>query len=662
MSHYFNLFVTLLLSGLLIGSECHAESHSISELEQQIENIDSKLGQLASYSLRSGVGAVGYRSQTHKSAHQSEWIQIELGETTPIDQIVLVPTIWRDTKTGLRADGFPKAFRIIAGITGDTEGAVIALYQESDKLLPRIAPLVMSIPETRASWLRLETIRLSPRIWNGDYVLQLSEIMVFSGEENVALHKAVETSSLKQALGEARDKRFLVDGFVPYLMDAADGKQSAGYMSGLGIHEHPSFSIDLGQVLPINRIHLHSADLSDTIPQAVLDGFGIPNKLLVEGANLADFSDAVRLFEYQKNSVYDTGPILTKRFSETSCRYVRLTATEAFIDQESHAQGSDRRIGFSEIEIFSRGQNVALDKAFESNFMSRNSERSLVTLSDGNNFYGSILPTRGWMSELAQRHALETQRPILVAALQQAYKQQKAQLRRMGWLAALLLVGIGFSILINSLISQRNIFKTRERIAANLHDELGANLHAIGMLGELAKDEVDATGTRQELAELIEIVDEIRSVSTKTSTAARYCTNILETPGLYENLIEEMTRTSKLMLADIEHDIAFEGEAILSHLKRRARIDLYLFYKECLTNIIRHSGATEVTTRLTATKKLIHLSVIDNGRGLGDFKELPISLKRRARLLGGQLSIKSNAAGGTTIELNYRLRRLRFGK
>ena len=40
----------------------------------------------------------------------------------------------------------------------------------------------------------------------------------------------------------------------------------------------------------------------------------------------------------------------------------------------------------------------------------------------------------------------------------------------------------------------------RERFAADLHDELGANIHTIGLLGDLARD-TDSPEERQELLE-----------------------------------------------------------------------------------------------------------------------------------------------------------------
>jgi hypothetical protein len=67
-------------------------SRSTSQLEQQQTAIAAELEQLASYSLRSGIGPSGYRSKAHPTDHQPEWVEVDLGGETAIDEIVLVPT------------------------------------------------------------------------------------------------------------------------------------------------------------------------------------------------------------------------------------------------------------------------------------------------------------------------------------------------------------------------------------------------------------------------------------------------------------------------------------------------------------------------------------------------------------------------------------------
>jgi hypothetical protein len=161
----------VLLAGTLLGAGTPSQPHkpinsaSLSELEQRLTATDLELSQLASYSLRTGVGAVGYRSQDHSVATESEWIQIDLDHEKTIDQIVLVPVLWRDSKSGFRADGFPSEFRILVGTASDPVGTVVASYGAAARLLPRIAPLVLSFPSINASWVRVEAKVISPRAW-----------------------------------------------------------------------------------------------------------------------------------------------------------------------------------------------------------------------------------------------------------------------------------------------------------------------------------------------------------------------------------------------------------------------------------------------------------------------------------------------------------------
>jgi hypothetical protein len=437
------IYLTSSLIAILSTSAIPAESSTqlddltLIQLEQRLACIDSDLEQLARYSLRSGIGPVGYRSKTYDDSTNTEWIQIELGEEIPIDQIVLVPTIWRDTEKGFMADGFPLEFNITAGNHADPDCTVIACFGARDRLLPRIAPLVVSCAGTTASWIRIEA--------------------------TMALNQPVQASSPGDPAGFPRRMQYLVDGFVPYLMDAYLGDQSIAYVSAVGVGDQPTLTIDLETVQPLNRIHLHAVDLSDTVPISTPIGFGMPQRLRIEGAMRPDFSDAVRLIDYHKQTVYDTGPIIMRRFPETPCRYVRLIAVEPYI-HTSDLHGS--RIGFAEIEIFAQSRNVALGKAVHTNLKSRSPIRSLTALTDGCNLYGRILPVRTWINELARRHDLETERPVVVAELNRRYARQKTQMRYLSGLAVLLALGTIIIVLVDRIIKQRAIHQTREHIAA----------------------------------------------------------------------------------------------------------------------------------------------------------------------------------------------------
>ena len=623
---------------------------SLSALEGRLADIDTELEQLAHLSLRSGVGANGFRSVWHETRESPEWVQVDLGEEAILDEIVLAPTLWRDSKKGFQAEGLPLQFRIVAGNKEGKKGKVIATYTEQDRLLPRIAPVVVPCPGAKASWVRIEADRLSTRGGDDKFILQFSELLVFSGPENIALGRPVTCPAESPPIIGNWGNQYLTDGFTPFLMDAAKGDKSVAFLSGTGVAEQPTITIDLGSVCPVSRIHLHALDQGDTAPQAFSSDFCLPRHLRIEGATESDFSDASLLADTYCNNLYEAGPIIMRRFAATQCRYVRLTAIEPYIFNDGMKEGT--RIAFAEVEIFAGGENVALGKQATSNLKANpRGERPLSRLTDGHNFYGHILPIREWMNQLARRHDLETERPIVATELSRRYARQKTNLRLMSWLAALLAAGIVFILLVDRIIRLRQAARIRERFAADLHDELGANLHAIGLLGDLAKDAVASPD------DLIETVDEIRAITERTSAAARFCTDMHAADGLYGSLPEDMQRAAKRILADIEYDISIEGEAFLKRLKPRTRTDLFLFYKEALVNISRHSSATQVNTRLIVDSREVRLTISDNGEGT---ESVPASLERRARLLGANVAIETPKAGGTCIALTLRPRRWRL--
>ena len=646
------MMALLLVASTFVAGEVQAgsslQAQPLSQLERRLAEIDGTLSSLARYSLRSGVGPIGYRSQVHTDGAHTEWVEIALGQEATFDEIVLVPAICHDAARGFRADGFPVEFKIRVGKAQDTNGTVLASFGSDAKFLPRIAPVFIPCPGATASWVRLEATLLSPRTFDGKYNLELAELMIFAGEENLALQKPVRVSSFGEGpYSKARHPSYLTDGFLPYLMQASQGRPSIAYISPPITESSPWLLMDLEATHPVNRIHLHAVDVDDVFPQSVPYDFCLPRHLLVEGANRADFSDGVRLTVFQSHSPYDRGPLVILPFPETSCRFIRLTALTSVDEAEESVTNSP--IGFAELEIFSRGLNVALNKPFTTSFEQPNLSRTLSSLTDGANYYGKVLPVRTWVEQLARRHDLEQERAAVENELKQRYARQKILLQRASWLAALLVTGLIFTILIDRMLRLREVARIKERLAADLHDEIGANLHTIGMLSDLAEDAKEAPD------ELSMLHGRIRSMTERSGTAVRHFADLLNANGLYTDLISDIRRTSERIMAKLDKDIVIEGEEHIKTLSSSTCFDLLLFYKECLINISRHSGATRFSMRLVVTKKELCLTVSDNGKGVSG--RIPDSLRRRASLMGATLVSETPSAGGTSIQLTLRTRR-----
>ncbi|MDA9260348.1 hypothetical protein N9P58_00615 [Puniceicoccaceae bacterium] len=629
------------------------EEQSLSQIEERLAEIDTRIGSLAQMSLRTGEGSIGYRSNPHSEADATEWVEIDLEQTHLIDQIVLTPVIWRDFQKGFISDAFPLKFRILAGTESDSTGSVLAEY-DAQRDAPHgigIAPVIIPIEPTRVSWVRIEATQLSMRTFDQNYALELSELLIFSGDTNVALHKAVKAPDLAytrlKRLSASWSKSYLVDGSVPYLMNSATGERSISYLSRpmnrriKGNTTTAVFKLDLGESYPLDQIHLHTIEKSNTVPQSNTTGAGTPPTFTLEGAINRDFSDTTLLIDYTKHLTSSDDPIMMWNIPEAHCRYIRLKVPRP------KDTGDDFQIGFAEIDLISNNQKVARDKQFTVNIDSHDegSARSIKALTDGRNLYGNILPIRNWLEQLTARQGLETERPFILAEISQRYAQQKSNLRIMTWLLVGAGVAICFTILIGRNIRVKQAAQIKERFAADLHDELGANLHTISLLSDLARDSVD------ERDELIGLLDEMRVMSERSGKAARYCTNILEAEELCENLQDEIEKMSRRLLSDIQYELNIKGETELGSLRTKRRIDLYLFYKESLVNIIRHSGASEVVIDISASKNSVQFVIKDNGTGT---TQIPPSLARRARLLKAKITTCTPAGGGTSITLNLK--------
>jgi len=637
------------LVGLVVASDF--DEMSLKEVETKLEEIDSELETLAHPTMRAGVGNIGWGSRGRREADRPEWVRVEFEEDVEIDRIVLVPVVWRDPDTGLEGDAFPVDFEVIVGRKGKDSGSVVASYDASDALLPRIAPLVIPVEPVSCAWVEIRAELLSQRSLDGLFAFQLAEVMAFSGGENVALHGNVRSSSLYGSrVGGSYSREALVDGTTPYVIDAADGEPSQSCVVFYITGDTPFLVFDLGETQEIDQIRLHAPDFSESVPQIRHADYGLPRAMLIDGANSPDFTDSVELVEYRRSTIYGSGPVIPLRFPPASCRYVRFTVTNGYGAPE--AKEHHRCVGFTEIEILASGSNVARgvkpEVKGELNFV----DGHLKNLTDGRNHFGNILPLREWMEQLARRHDLSLLRPVVDRELLNRYRHQGAKLTQLAWLAGLLAVGLVIAVLLGRMARMRQVTRIKKRFVADLHDEVGANLHAIAILSDIVRGRLKSGAGAEEL------LDEVRVISQETSEATRHCTSMVEAKGLCEDLEAELRRSASRMLRDTDHEFKVVGGRNLKLLAPKRRIDLLLFFKECLTNVMRHSHATRVEIEMKADGRHVSLQVDDNGDGtVGGISS---SLKRRARLLRGKLNVVPRNGGGTSVSLELKSRKFGF--
>ena len=100
-------------------------------------------------------------------------------------------------------------------------------------------------------------------------------------------------------------------------------------------------------------------------------------------------------------------------------------------------------------------------------------------------------------------------------------------------------------------------------------------------------------------------------------------------------------------------------------LDEKAASAIFRIFQELLTNITRHAKASKVTISLGKGRRMLHLEVQDNGRGITERENLQansfglLGVRERVALLGGKFSIKGVEGEGTTVTVRIPFSRIK---
>jgi signal transduction histidine kinase len=95
-------------------------------------------------------------------------------------------------------------------------------------------------------------------------------------------------------------------------------------------------------------------------------------------------------------------------------------------------------------------------------------------------------------------------------------------------------------------------------------------------------------------------------------------------------------------------------------VESRHRHHLFLAFKEALTNVVRHSGATEVRLNIEVERGQISLTIADNGRGWTEAGQTEgmdgvANMRTRLEKLGGRFEVNSTSGKGTIVRFDLPL-------
>ena len=204
--------------------------------------------------------------------------------------------------------------------------------------------------------------------------------------------------------------------------------------------------------------------------------------------------------------------------------------------------------------------------------------------------------------------------------------------------------------------------RVRMRIAADLHDDIGGSLSRISIQSEVAYREIAGLG-EQPARRLTEIAgsarglvdalgDVVWSVDPRRDDLASVCRRIREyAADLLGGTGVRFTYAAPSGLEKVK-------------LEPQARRQLFLLFKEAVTNVGRHACARSVSLDMQLTNRELRAELRDDGRGfdtmaietcaLSDRHGIA-SMRARAERLGGRLIVESSAGAGTTLTLRMPL-------
>jgi PAS domain S-box-containing protein len=194
-------------------------------------------------------------------------------------------------------------------------------------------------------------------------------------------------------------------------------------------------------------------------------------------------------------------------------------------------------------------------------------------------------------------------------------------------------------------------------IARELHDELGQLLTALKMDLEWLRERMPAGETADKVGQMNTVLD--RTVGSVRRIAADLRPLMLDDLGLADAaswLVEDFTQRSGIRCKlDKTDDDALDG------IERGIATTIYRALQESLTNVARHSAATNAWVLLRLDDGVLRLEIEDDGRGMPPAAQLNSrslglkGMRERVHYHGGMLEVGHAPRGGTRVRVRLPL-------
>jgi len=200
---------------------------------------------------------------------------------------------------------------------------------------------------------------------------------------------------------------------------------------------------------------------------------------------------------------------------------------------------------------------------------------------------------------------------------------------------------------------RKRMERIRNRIATDLHDDMGSTLSSIRIFSDVAKKQIEEVKP-----ETVQLLDRISNNATSLSENMQdIIWTIRSDNDTLEDLVSRM-REFGLRVCDAKHirfNTIVSQSFKASKLSLEQRRNLYLIFKEALNNAVKYAESSQIDLILNLKSRFLKMELNDNGKGF-DMEKIKRgnglnNLEKRAKEIGGQITIKSEPGKGTSINL-----------
>jgi signal transduction histidine kinase/ligand-binding sensor domain-containing protein len=207
---------------------------------------------------------------------------------------------------------------------------------------------------------------------------------------------------------------------------------------------------------------------------------------------------------------------------------------------------------------------------------------------------------------------------------------------------------------VQALERQATLDRERTRIARDIHDDIGNLLTQVTLLSGLTlRDRGEPEKTGEHARQISSTVEQVTSSLDEIVWAVNPRNDTL--PQLID-YIGQFT-IEFMQTAGIPCRLDLPDHPPHRAVSTEVRHNLFLVVKEALNNVVRHSGANEVSLRVAVTEQMLELTIQDNGRSFetalvnGSSNGLR-NMRQRMDELGGKFQVGNNPGAGTRILLS----------